>query len=72
MNNQEYLRRQQQAAQLGCSVKTIERWSLDPSKNMPPEYDLPGGRARRLDEWQAWRNSQLIRTEAAQIKPATA
>jgi hypothetical protein len=60
MFNQEYLRRQQQAVELGCSVKTLVRWGQDSRKNLPPEYDIPGGPSRRIDQWKAWRESQRI------------
>ena len=37
-----FLTRRQQARRWGKSVRTVERWGLDPAMGLPPEYDFNG------------------------------
>jgi hypothetical protein len=56
-----FLTRRRQAQRYGKSVRTIERWGIDPKMNMPPEYDFNGVKARIEDELESWERGRVAR-----------
>jgi hypothetical protein len=59
VNHEErFLSRRQQAERYGKSVKTVERWGLDPTLGFPGEYDINSHKFRKLSELEAWERSR--------------
>jgi len=54
-----FLTRRQQARRWGKSVRTVERWGLDPAMGLPPEYDFNGHPHREESELEAWERSRV-------------
>ena len=55
-----FLTRRQQAKRYSKSVRTIERWGVDPEMDLPAEYIFNGRPHREESELEAWERS-LVR-----------
>jgi hypothetical protein len=59
-SSRRFLTRRDQAERYGKSVRTIERWGLDPKMGMPPEYDFNRLKARAEDELETWERHRVV------------
>jgi hypothetical protein len=54
-----FLTRRQQARRYNKSLRTIERWGLDPEMGLPPEYNFNGHFHREESELETWERARV-------------
>ena len=54
-----YLSRRQQAERYAVSIKTIERWGVDPRLDYPAELDVNGRKRRPLSGLERWERKRV-------------
>jgi hypothetical protein len=54
-----WLSRRQQATRYAVSLKTIERWGVDPKLDYPAELDVNGRKRRPLSGLERWERKRV-------------
>ena len=56
-----WLTRRQQARRYSCSVRTVERWGVDPDLGYPDEIEINGRFRRPLSKLERWERRRVVK-----------